>query len=150
MSLVDLTIRRRRRRTWVWVHVAAGSVFISLAVASGIGHAPGEQVGGLAFTGALWLLISLIAAGFLSMSADRRPMARPISGPERPAERLLRTPIAWFPVTGERGRYTATASGASLGLRVDSWEVGVRYIISADGRTVREVDALPPEWRLGA
>ena len=75
---------------------------------------------------------------------------RPISGPERPAEGLLGAPIAWFPVTGERGRHTATASGASLGLRVDSWEGGVRYIISVDGRTVREVDALPPEWRLGA
>jgi hypothetical protein len=148
MPLMDPSVRRRQRWIWVWTHIAGALVFIGFAVASGIRHASGGQVGGLAFIGAFWLLMSLIAAGFLSLSAARRPITPPTSRPERPAEGLLRTPIAWSPVTGERDRYTAITSGVSLGLRVDRWDGGVRYIISVDGRTVREVDVLPGEWRL--
>lgn len=150
MSLVDPNGRRRWRWIWVWTHIAGALVFIGFAVASGIRQAPGGQVDGLAIIGALWLLMSLIAAGFLSVSAARHPIARPISRPERPAERLLRTPIVWLPIPGERDRYTATTSGVRLGLRVDRWEGGVRYIISVDGRTAREVDVLPGQWRLVA
>ena len=113
----------------------------------GYGIGPGKSVV-LVVLGALLLAFGL-PLRFLAQPWRRDRRRSPAAPRATPADPLLHRRLRWTQTPGRGGLYFAEVGGIRWELEVDQSNQGVRYIIKADGRYVREVDDLPASWVLG-
>lgn len=101
----------------------------------------------------LWLPHALIPATIFCLgngvlAAVRYRRSPEVSPAPTPADPLLARDLQWTQAPGDTRQYFADVDGVQWELDVDRSNQGIRYIIKAGGRYVREVSWLPKGWVL--
>jgi hypothetical protein len=93
-------------------------------------------------------IVFLVSGTLIVLVADVS-LRRPEKQPNRlPIDDLLQRPVAWVAMRNRANHYSADAAGNQWELEVEKSVQGTRYIVTSDGRAVREVAYRPDGWVL--